>query len=331
MGILHAAIFNRVPGASLVAVAEQDSRVRSVASKVLTKARTFSSHQELLEQERPDVLVVTTPTYLHAAVIRDAVAAGTDIFCEKPIAPSYREAVDLAALTSGRKTMAGFQKRFVPTFARARQLVTERDALGEIVRIRGFAFLGDVFHATNSWRFQFAKGGGALTEWGIHLADLLLWFFGNLRIRAAFQRHPFSVEADDYTHCVFETSTGALGTMDVSWSHRGTRLPELGLEIEGTTGSLSVTDDKLVLDLGKPSGPSGKGTTTIYRAQLEDRVDFLLGFPEFFHEDRAFIDSIVRQEQPPIPFAAATQVHRVLDEIRHLATASGGGENGANP
>src|SRR2546427_5250289 len=112
MGILHAATFNRVPGASLVAVAEQDSRVRSVASKVLAKARTYSSHQELLEKERPDVLVVTTPTYLHAAVIRDAVTAGGGNFFWEAPPPPLPPAGDPFAPPSFRQTIVGFIETF---------------------------------------------------------------------------------------------------------------------------------------------------------------------------------------------------------------------------
>ena len=86
-------------------------------------------------------------------------------------------------------------------------------------------------------------------------------------------------------------------------------MPEIGLRIKGSKGSLFVNDDEVEVKLVD-------GTTKRwYRHDLNDSVDFLLGAPEFYREDSHFI-KCVTEEKPATPdFFTASKVDRIIDKV----------------
>ena len=76
-------------------------------------------------------------------------------------------------------------------------------------------------------------------------------------------------------------------------------MPEFGLTIHGTKGSLSVNDDAIRLEL------NGAEPKNLYRTDLNDNVGYLLGGPEYYREDKHFIDSLY----PANPPNQASKVH----------------------
>ena len=111
MGAHHARVFSRARGATLAGVLDVDARA---AEKVARDhgAPVLRTLDEAIE--RADLVVVATPTSLHFAQARRALAAGRAVLVEKPIAASSVEARALcdAARASGAKLFVGHSERF---------------------------------------------------------------------------------------------------------------------------------------------------------------------------------------------------------------------------
>jgi predicted dehydrogenase len=314
MGVLHSAIFSRLPDVRLCALAENSGVVRSFASRFLKRVPIYATCEEVLEKESPDAIVVTTPTFTHSCMAAGALRQRVPVFCEKPLALTYRESLELAKLASGTASMVGFQKRFVETFAKARELIAQGE-IGSVQKIEAYAFIDDVVRRGKGWRFDRSKGGGALADVGIHALDLLGWFFPDVKIISASHESPVSESVDDAATALFEAA-GAQGTLEVSWCRKGFRLLELGIAVTGDKSSLLATDSKLVLE-------SSSGKKVLYRAQLEKPVGYLLGFPEFYREDSAFAEAVAAGKESPVPFSAGLEASRLADEIKAVSVKRG--------
>jgi hypothetical protein len=94
------------------------------------------------------------------------------------------------------------------------------------------------------------------------------------------------------------------------------RMPEIGFLIKGSEGEMVVNDDRVEL---RPV--EGKGSTW-YRHDLDDRVPFCLGLPEYYREDALFVDSVIKKQAAEPDFSMAARVDDLIGQIEQ------GGRNG---
>jgi myo-inositol 2-dehydrogenase/D-chiro-inositol 1-dehydrogenase len=138
MGAHHAEnLARRVPGARLVGLADPQPGVAERQAARLGCPRWTLDYQELLADSAVEAVVVATPAQYHADAIVAAAEAGKAIFCEKPIAHDLADADRAIAATRRAQVLLqiGFQRRFDPGFARARDLV-DSGGLGRIHLLR---------------------------------------------------------------------------------------------------------------------------------------------------------------------------------------------------
>ncbi len=98
-----------------------------------TGAKAFDNYKRLLEDKSIDVVIIATPDHWHAQMVVDAVAAGKDVYLEKPMAHTVAETFRIveAVRRSGRVVQVGTQRRSYDLFLEAKQ-VMESGALGEV-------------------------------------------------------------------------------------------------------------------------------------------------------------------------------------------------------
>ena len=100
MGRCHAVAFRAAPRLfdlptepRLELLADVDEPVAKEAARRLGFARSTGSWRALIEDRAVGLVDVTTPTFLHEEMVRAAIAAGKDIYCEKPLAPNAATAL----------------------------------------------------------------------------------------------------------------------------------------------------------------------------------------------------------------------------------------------
>ena len=135
LGRIHARLLAAMSEVELVAVADPLPAARALV--VAEGVRTLADYRDLLELV--DAVVIATPTRHHHAVALDFLAAGVDVFIEKPLTASLAEADEVldAARRHGALVQVGHIERFNPAFAAAAPHVG-RPAYIEAVRSSGF-------------------------------------------------------------------------------------------------------------------------------------------------------------------------------------------------
>ncbi len=100
--------------------------------------KKFSDHRKLLEQAQTDAIFIATPDHWHCPIAIDALNAGKDVYCEKPLSLTIEEGplVVKAARTNNKICQVGMQQRSGSTFLQARDEYFKTKKLGKITLVR---------------------------------------------------------------------------------------------------------------------------------------------------------------------------------------------------
>jgi predicted dehydrogenase len=136
-GLLNAAI--TLPGVECAAAADLYDGRHALAREIVKEdLRTTRRYQDLLADKEIDCIVAAVPDHWHKQIVVDAVAAGKDIYCEKPMSHTPADGFEMvaAAQKSGRLVQIGSQRTSSVVCAQARALV-EKGVLGDVQVVEG--------------------------------------------------------------------------------------------------------------------------------------------------------------------------------------------------
>jgi predicted dehydrogenase len=281
--------------ARVAALCDVDSKVLQGAGKVVVlrgggSVPLLHDYRELLGRPDIDAVVITTPDHWHARPAIDAMKAGKDVYCEKPLTLTVAEGRAIAgtARTTGRVLQTGSQQRSDDRFRKACELVRS-GALGPLksvlvglpaVNFEGppvadsevppeldYDFwLGPAPEAPyNSkkvhynFRFFWPYSGGQLTNWGAHHLDIVQWALG----RDDSGPEKITGEARYHPHAWYDVPTQSVTVFnygDLEVTCRQGHGDRNGVEFRGEAGKLFVSRQVIeaepasLLDAAIPEG-----------------------------------------------------------------------------
>jgi predicted dehydrogenase len=149
--------------------------------------RAYGSLEELLADDRVEVVHVTSPNALHFPQVKAIVAAGKHVVCEKPLATTSAESAELVRLAreAGVVNAVNFNIRFYPLNQHAAAMIGGGE-LGEVRLVTGHYLQDWLLLDTDwNWRLDPAEGGmlRAVGDIGSHWLDLV-HFVGGLRVES---------------------------------------------------------------------------------------------------------------------------------------------------
>jgi predicted dehydrogenase len=193
-------------------------------------------------------------TQLRAGLLKKAIDAGKDIYCEKPIAETLDIALDLAryAKQHGAKNGVVHDKLSLPGLMKLRAL-RDNGFFGDILSVRGefgyWVFEGDWQTAQRpSWNYRKDEGGGIILDMLCHWRYVLdhtiapvkaVSCLGATHIPKRWDENgdSYTADADDAAYATFELEGGIIAQMNSSWCTRVRRDDLVTFHIDGTLGS----------------------------------------------------------------------------------------------
>jgi predicted dehydrogenase len=186
-------------------------RLDNTASKLASagqKVDTYEDYRRILERKDIDAVLIATPDHWHSPMTIEACAAGKDVYCEKPVSNQIEPAVQMldAARKYNRVVQIGLQQRSWPHFQEAAKLVQEGTigASNHVVMappggggpttpqpppqptdppptlnwemFQGPAARKQFVQQRLNWRGWYDYGGGNITDWGVHIVDVMHWY-----------------------------------------------------------------------------------------------------------------------------------------------------------
>jgi len=138
------------------------------------RCRTYADYAEMLKDPEVDLIVVATPSHLHTPCSIQAMTAGKDVVCEKPMARSLADADEMIAVSrrTGRRLAVFQNRRYAADFRYVRSVI-ESGKLGRVVQI---CITNHGFGRRWDWQTLQKYGGGTLNNTGPHVIDQAVQF-----------------------------------------------------------------------------------------------------------------------------------------------------------
>jgi UDP-N-acetylglucosamine 3-dehydrogenase len=213
----YASCLQRLPGAELVGIADQDPR-RGLDAAYRFKTPYYRDYQELLRQEL-DAVLICSANARHREHTVAAAQAGKHVMVEKPIATSVADGT--AMVTACREAGVNLQIAFPSRFGAPTIRVKDLLGRGELGKVK--AMVG-TNHGRNpgGWFVDPAlSGGGAVFDHTVHILDLMRWYTAEepIEVFCEMDKLPDGPVIDEFGLVMVQFSGGSFGTIDTSWCH----------------------------------------------------------------------------------------------------------------
>lgn len=243
----------------LAVLADVNEAAAASAARQLGFRRSTGHWRDLLDDPEIQVVDITTPNTLHREMALAAIAAGKHVYCEKPLAPTAAEALEMAqaAAKAGVATQVGFNYLKNPMMAVAKALI-DAGEIGEVRTFRGVHaedYMADA-RAPWTWRLDPAGGGGALADIGSHILATARHLVGPItsvmaevdtsigaRPVAAGATETRPVEVDDVARLFLKFANGATGSLEANWIATGRKMQH-DFEIYGSKGAIVFSQER---------------------------------------------------------------------------------------
>ena len=181
IGTVHLGAIRRL-GVEICGVLGSSPDRGAQRAKELGVSRAYASLNELLADDRVDVVHVTSPNHAHYAQVKAVLEAGKNVICEKPLAMTAAQSAEMVeiAKASGKVAAVCYNVRFYPLNQHAHQLVTSNE-LGDVRFVTGHYHQDWLAKATDwNWRLETDEGGAlrSVGDIGTHWVDLTTFITG---------------------------------------------------------------------------------------------------------------------------------------------------------
>jgi myo-inositol 2-dehydrogenase / D-chiro-inositol 1-dehydrogenase len=313
MGADHAKTLHRmVSGAEVVLVADVDLARAQEVTATIPGSRATTDGFALIADDGVDAIIIASHDSTHAALAIAAVRAGKPVLCEKPLAPTLAECVEVvraerAAIgESGVPLISlGFMRRFDPGYVELKAAIGE-NVCGTTLLIHNIS--RGVSSAPG------ATDESSVTGSAIHEFDVVPWLLDSPITEVSWNAARSSAQAQGFRDphlMLLRTADGVLSTVEVFLNARYGY--DVRCEIVGEEGTLALTEPaKTILD-------RSRGRTVGYAADWRPR------FAEAYRlELQAWIDAVTVGTPAPLATAQDGLVANAVAEAVIASMRNGG-------
>jgi len=245
ISVRHAQLLGEgiIAGARLVAVCDViEAKAQKTAQK--HKVKAFTDMHVMMQEVKPDVVVVLTESGLHAQHVVALAKYGAHIMVEKPMALTLSDADEMIRVCDAAriKLFVVKQNRFNVPVVKLREAM-EAGRFGKLVlgTVRVRWCRKQDYYDQDPWRGTWALDGGVLANQASHHVDLLEWMMGEVESVSAFSTTALvNIEAEDTAVVAVRFRNGALGVIEATTASRPKDLE----------GSISVLGEKGTVEIG---------------------------------------------------------------------------------
>jgi len=189
-------------------------------------------------------VLICTPTDTHTSLIREALNAGLQVLCEKPISNNVEEVDDLynMAKQKGLNLLCGFHRRYDPNFSKLKTILGS-GKVGKLIKVRSIS-RDNPLHVS----LEYLKvSGGIIADTASHDIDMVRFITGEepesvYVVANAFSTEVAAIGDHDQIEMIFKFPSGVIGTIDIS--RNAAYGYDQRLEILAHQGSIVVENQK---------------------------------------------------------------------------------------
>ena len=327
----HATEFQKNTNSTIISACDvSEERLNSFCNKFNIKER-YNTVEELLEKSEIDAITNTTPDAFHKEISIKAINKNKHIFCEKPLAENYEDALEMCRALEGKNlvNMVNFSYRNSSGYQEMSNIV-KSGKIGDIIHMDAnyyqswlaSKYWGDWREQDKwLWRLSTKHGSkGTLGDIGVHIFDFASFPIGSIKRLNAYlktfeskgkQIKDYVLDANDTFVSMVEFENGALGTINstrfaTGYSNR------LELRIFGNKGAVKIEFDDAITE-----GNQFMFTDDINREFLsrEDKLKWeIVQTKPTLNNFEKFIDSIKNGTNHEPNFKRGADIQNILDK-----------------
>lgn len=221
IGKVHSGSYNKIKDANVIAVIDVNKEKGKKLAEV-NNANFYTSLDECLKKEEVDIVDICTPTFTHVDLIKKAADLKINIFCEKPLALSLKDADQMIKAVENNKVkaMVGFVLRFWPEYLKVKEII-ESGEIGKPLHghLERLSIMPEEY-----WLLDEKYSGGAAVDLHCHDLDYITWIFGKPKtIKAQGVYNPEYIKHGGMVHIVtnIEFKNGISGMVESGWAFKG--------------------------------------------------------------------------------------------------------------
>ena len=266
-GVFHIKNLMTMANAEVVALCDVYRPHLEDAAQYYPQAKLYEDYRQLLEDKNVQGVIIATPLYLHGRMTIDAMNAGKSVFCEKSMAFTLDEALEVYNRRKelGSVLFIGQQRLFDPKYVKAMSMIHE-GVIGEVVGVRNYWYRNNNWRREVpspelerhiNWRLYSDYSRGLMTELACHQLQNGSWAMGMLPQQVMGSGHLVywgkEDERDVYdcVSAIFTYPNGVNMTFEsiISNKHFG-----MGEQILGTKGTIDLVAAMHYTDEPMPKG-----------------------------------------------------------------------------
>lgn len=232
---VHLPILQSMSDVELVAVCDINPDKQNIAGDV----RFFTDAQDMLDKVKPDVVHICLPHYLHYPMALLAAKAGSNVFCEKPLALNAAEAMKFAALEKDYPSLRFcicLQNRLNNNSVKMLDIIKSGHD-GKVTGVKGVVawHRPKAYYEASPWRGKMdTAGGGVMINQSIHTLDLMQCFAGAITSLTGniCQLLDYGIEVEDTATAHISFANGATGLFMASIANSKNDNIEIGVTLE---------------------------------------------------------------------------------------------------
>lgn len=312
---MHATSAHHLENAKIVAVCDvKKDRADRAAQKY--ECNAYYDYKELIEKEKPDVLHVCVPHYLHPIISKYALEHGVNVLCEKPMAIKYEDAIANVKFAEEKGLKYGiiFQCRYNDTSRLIKENL-DNGRLGKIISARVVLTWckPDEYYSLSDWKGTWDKeGGGVIIDQAIHSLDLANWFINDeiVSVEAHLANRGHSImEVDDTGEGFVKYKNGATLAFWAMNNYGVDEPIEIRLFCENGKAVMSYDDATITFN----DGTVLTASTDVGNIDYEGGKDYW-GF-QHIRQIADFYDAVENNREPFISGKEALKIQKLICEI----------------
>lgn len=296
--------------ANIVATVDADASRAAAFAERFHAAAHGTDYRVFLDDPRVQIVIIATYTDTHLPILRDCLAHGKHVICEKPIATDLEGAKEFVRLVKNSpcKVCISYVLRYNQSYRKIKEMIDSGE-IGTLrmVRMNQSHRAGEAGHP---WpRFlRLMEDCSPLIDCGVHYADVMQWFTGS-RIAAVSGLSAKLDEdspIDNYQLMTMEMENGCRGYYEVGWSKNIATNNDK--DFIGDKGHITLTmamnrkdgvrdKDLICVEYGDPSKPPL-------------RMDYDSVYKDMYAQFRTLIDMIENDSEGVVPIDAVYAAFR---------------------
>lgn len=327
---IHARIFEELSDMYRVVAVSDPLEDRRMEAYARFGCRTYEDFDRLAGDDEVELIVVATPSYLHAPHTIAALEAGKHVVCEKPMASNLSEADSMieASRRTGRLLTVFHNSLFAPDYLKVKEII-QSGRLGKIVLVKIY---NHTFGRRWDWQTLRRFGGGELRNNGVHLIAQALQMIGNrdVEVFCDLRRTLTLGDAEDHVKLVLKAEDPDSPLIDIEMT-RACAYPQCRWLVMGTQGGLIGDSDTIKCKYFDPRELPPRQVETQPTPDRSYNREEIPWREEEYHVDgkpgssgiafyRELYETIRYGAPPPVPLELARKVMWIIDRCFELSS-----------